>query len=129
MKRVAYGVDTLVLTIRYSDTKGQPCKKELAKDLVHELEDLQGDAGKNEMGTGTWLLRLLSLGSFCSHAVVILDQLVVVLDHLAHGMRNELSIFLKWLHRLIQSSRLFLRRDEKYLCLVDPGERGRRLSS
>jgi hypothetical protein len=47
----------------------------------------------------------------------------------SHGLRNELSIFLKWLHRLIQCSRLCLRRDEKYFCLVDPGERGRMLSS
>ena len=48
---------------------------------------------------------------------------------LAHGLRNEMSIFLKWLHRLIQCSRLFLIRDEKYLCLVEPGERGSMLSS
>ena len=103
MKQVGYGVDTLVLTIRYSDTKGQPCKKELAKDLVHELEDLQGDAGKNEMGTGTWLLRLLSLGSFCYHAAVILDQLVVVFDHLVMLLQFPL-IALPDLFSLMRSS-------------------------
>src|SRR6266404_908458 len=42
---------------------------------------------------------------------VLLNRTVI--DDNAHGMRNELHIWLKWLHRLIQSSRLLLARDQK----------------
>jgi hypothetical protein len=47
----------------------------------------------------------------------------------SHAMRNELCIWLKELHRLVQCSRFFLGRDQKYLCLMEAGESGRRLSS
>jgi hypothetical protein len=47
----------------------------------------------------------------------------------SHGMRNEMHIRLKWLHRLVQCSGFFLIRDQKYPCLMEGGELGRMLSS
>jgi hypothetical protein len=46
---VSYGVDTLILNIRYADNKGQPFKQELVGELAHTLDDLQGDARTNVM--------------------------------------------------------------------------------
>src|SRR5438270_12753575 len=43
-KLVGYGVDTLILNVRYSDSKGQPVKQELDEKLVQELDYLQGEA-------------------------------------------------------------------------------------
>jgi hypothetical protein len=36
----------------------------------------------------------------------------------SHGMRNELDLRLKWLHRPVQSSRLVLTKDQKDLCFM-----------
>jgi len=49
IKLVAYGVDTLILNIRYADSNGQPIKQGLVDELAQELDDLQEDARKNEM--------------------------------------------------------------------------------
>ncbi len=46
---VGYGVDTLILNVRYCDKNSQPIKQELADAVAHELDDLQGEARKNEM--------------------------------------------------------------------------------
>ena len=46
---VGYGVDTLLLNIRYTDKHGQPVKQELDEKLADELDDLQAEARKNEM--------------------------------------------------------------------------------
>jgi hypothetical protein len=40
----------------------------------------------------------------------------------SHGLRNEMHICLKRLHKLIQCSRFFLAREQKYLCLMKTGE-------
>jgi hypothetical protein len=48
-KLVGYGVDTLILNMRYTDREYQPIKQELAEDIAGELDDLQEDARKNEM--------------------------------------------------------------------------------
>jgi hypothetical protein len=48
-KLVGYGVDTLILNMRYTNEQYQPIKQELAQSLVQELEDLQSAARKNEM--------------------------------------------------------------------------------
>src|SRR5258708_26101115 len=48
---------------------------------------------------------------------------------LSHGMRNEMEIWLKWLHRLTQCSRFFLARDQKYLCPLETGGSESMLSS
>jgi len=42
IKLVGYGVDTLILNMRYSDSKGQPVKQELDEKLAQELDYLQG---------------------------------------------------------------------------------------
>jgi hypothetical protein len=47
----------------------------------------------------------------------------------SHGMRNEMHIWLKWLHRLTQCSRFFLARDQKYLCPLETGGSESMLSS
>jgi hypothetical protein len=44
-------------------------------------------------------------------------------------MRNEIHIILICLYRLTQRSRIFLARDQKYLCLKEAGEPGKILSS
>ena len=49
IKLVAYGVDTLILNIRYAESNGQPIKQGLVDELAQKLDDLQGDARKNEM--------------------------------------------------------------------------------
>jgi hypothetical protein len=48
-KLVGYGVDTLILNMRYTNEQFQPIKQELAGKIVQELEDLQSDARTNEM--------------------------------------------------------------------------------
>src|SRR5258708_37696445 len=59
---------------------------------------------------------------------------MLVLDHnrrycISHGMRNEMDIWLKWLHRLTQCSRFFLARNQKYLCPMETGGSERMLLS
>src|SRR5258708_24611377 len=44
-------------------------------------------------------------------------------------MRNEMDIWLKWLHRLTQCSRFFLARNQKYLCPMETGGSERMLLS
>ena len=44
-------------------------------------------------------------------------------------MRNEMDIWLKWLHRLTQCSRFFLARNQKYLCPLETGGSERMLLS
>jgi hypothetical protein len=46
---VGYGVDTLILNMRYTDEKYQPVKKELAEEIAYELDELQGSARRNEI--------------------------------------------------------------------------------
>src|SRR5258708_5567786 len=46
---VGYGVDTLLLNVRYTDKNGQPVKQELDEKLASELDDLQHEARKSEM--------------------------------------------------------------------------------
>jgi hypothetical protein len=53
VKLVGYGVDTLILNVRYSDSKGQPIKQELDEKLVQELDYLQGEAGLIETAVAT----------------------------------------------------------------------------
>src|SRR2546421_4743887 len=52
-KLVGYGVDTLILNVRYSDSKGQPVKQELDEKLVQELDYLQGEARRVETAVAT----------------------------------------------------------------------------
>src|SRR6266496_1016026 len=52
-KLVGYGVDTLILNVRYSDSKGQPVKQELDGKLVQELDYLQGEARRVETAVAT----------------------------------------------------------------------------
>ncbi len=49
LKLVSYGIDTLILNIRYADNNSQPFKQELVEELAQTLDDLQGDARTNEM--------------------------------------------------------------------------------
>jgi hypothetical protein len=53
IKLVGYGVDTLILNVRYSDSKGQPVKQELNEKLVQELDYLQGEARRVETAVAT----------------------------------------------------------------------------
>ena len=53
VKLVGYGVDTLILNVRYSDSKGQPLKQELDEKLVQELDYLQGEARRVETAVAT----------------------------------------------------------------------------
>jgi hypothetical protein len=46
---VGYGVDTLILNLRYTDEQYQPIKKELAEEIAYELDKLQRAARRNEM--------------------------------------------------------------------------------
>src|SRR5712691_2797225 len=41
---VGYGVDTLLINVRYADSTGQPVRQELDERLAHELDYLQGEA-------------------------------------------------------------------------------------
>ena len=50
---VGYGVDTLIINVRYSDSKGQPVKQELNEKLVQELDYLQGEARRVETAVAT----------------------------------------------------------------------------
>ena len=43
-KLIGYGVDTLLINVRYADSTGQPVKQELDERLVEELDYLQGEA-------------------------------------------------------------------------------------
>ncbi len=52
-KLIGYGVDTLVLNVRYSDSKGQPIKQELDEQLIQELDYLQGEARRVETAVAT----------------------------------------------------------------------------
>src|SRR2546423_13384389 len=56
IKLVGYGVDTLILNVRYSDSKGQPLKQELDEKLVQELDYLQGEARLVESAVATDLV-------------------------------------------------------------------------
>src|SRR6266700_2750914 len=53
IKLVGYGVDTLILNVRYSDSKGQPVKQELDEKLLQELDYLQGEARRGETAVAT----------------------------------------------------------------------------
>ena len=53
VKIVSYGVDTLILNVRYSDSKGQPFKQELDEKLMQELDYLQGEARRVETAVAT----------------------------------------------------------------------------
>src|SRR6185437_13902782 len=44
IKLVGYGVDTLVVNVRYADETFQPIQKELDETLQQELDYLQGEA-------------------------------------------------------------------------------------
>jgi len=46
---VGYGVDTLILNMRYTDEQYHPIKRELAEEIAFELDELQGAARRNEM--------------------------------------------------------------------------------
>jgi hypothetical protein len=48
IKLVGYGVDTLVVNVRYTDETLQPVQKELDETLQQELDYLQGEAKKAE---------------------------------------------------------------------------------
>src|SRR5437763_14290417 len=50
---VGYGVDTLILNVRYSDSKGQPVEQELDEKLGQELDYLQGEARRVETAVAT----------------------------------------------------------------------------
>jgi hypothetical protein len=51
---VGYGVDILILNMRYTDEKYQLIKKELAEEIMYELDELQGAARRNAMAM-IWL--------------------------------------------------------------------------
>ncbi len=53
IKLVGYGVDTLILNVRYCDSKGQPVKRELDEKLVQELDYLQDEARHIETAVAT----------------------------------------------------------------------------
>src|SRR5947209_7398044 len=53
IKLVGSGVDTLILNVRYSDSKGQPIKQELDEKLQEELDYLQGEARHVETAVAT----------------------------------------------------------------------------
>jgi hypothetical protein len=53
IKLVGYGVDTLILNVRYADKNGQPVKQELEEKLVQELDYLQGEARRIETAVAT----------------------------------------------------------------------------
>jgi hypothetical protein len=58
MKLVTYGVDTLILNVRYSDSQAQPLKQEVAEKLAQELDYLQGEARRFETVVATdWVFR------------------------------------------------------------------------
>ena len=50
---VGYGVDTLILNVRYADRQGQPVKRELDEKLQVELDYLQGEARRTETAVAT----------------------------------------------------------------------------
>ena len=55
---VGYGVDTLILNVRYCDSKGQPLKQELDEKLAQELDYLQGEARRVETAVATdWVFQ------------------------------------------------------------------------
>src|SRR5947209_9943293 len=53
IKLVGYGVDTLILNVRYTDKHGQPVKQELQEKLVQELDYLPGEARRIETAVAT----------------------------------------------------------------------------
>ena len=44
VKLVGSSIDTLILNVRYCDSKSQPIKQELDEQLARELDYLQGEA-------------------------------------------------------------------------------------
>lgn len=50
---IGHGVDTLILNVRYSDSKSQPVKQELDEKLAQELDYLQGEARQVETAVAT----------------------------------------------------------------------------
>src|SRR2546421_11562655 len=58
MNLVGSGVDTLIVNVRYSDSKGQPVKQELDEKLAQELDYLQGEARHVETAVATdWVFQ------------------------------------------------------------------------
>ena len=53
VKLVGYGVDTLILNVRYSDTFFEPVKQELDEKLQRELDYLQASARQDENAVAT----------------------------------------------------------------------------
>ncbi len=53
MKLVGYGVDTLILNVRYSDSSFAPIKQELDEKLQKELDYLQASARQDENAVAT----------------------------------------------------------------------------
>jgi len=50
---VGYGVDTLILNVRYSDSSFSPIKQELDEDLQKELDYLQASARQDEVSVAS----------------------------------------------------------------------------
>jgi hypothetical protein len=62
IKLLAYGVDTLVLNVRYADRDFEPIQKELDASLVQELDYLQGEARLAETAVASdWTFRNVPL--------------------------------------------------------------------
>ena len=53
IKLVGYGVDTLILNVRYADSALEPIQKELDEDLAQELDYMQGEAKRVETAIAT----------------------------------------------------------------------------
>jgi hypothetical protein len=50
---VGFGIDTLILNMRYADANYEPVKKELDKELAEKLDLLQQDARRDEQAVAT----------------------------------------------------------------------------
>lgn len=58
IKLVSSGVDTLILNVRYYDSKSQPIKQELEEKLQQALDYLQGEARRVETAVATdWVFQ------------------------------------------------------------------------
>lgn len=58
MRLVGYGVDTLILNVRYADDHYQPIKQELDEKLQADLDYLQGEARRVETVVATdWVFQ------------------------------------------------------------------------
>jgi hypothetical protein len=53
IKLLSFGIDTLVLNVRYADKQFKPIKQELAADLARELDYLQAEARKAEIAVAS----------------------------------------------------------------------------